>query len=575
MDNLTKLAAATLLFTLVAGAATASPAEMTIFPKESSTRINSFTSYKVEVTNVGPVKDRYFLSSKSSEVTIAPSDFYLEPGASKEVHVWYNPDVDKEAGRYSFTVKAKSSATGEVYAVEGIVNVIKEHEVALTVEDSETACLGEKVRYRVEVTNKGIQKEEFALYTDYGKLSRNSVTLADGETQSVVLTASSQKPLEKSFNVRAASKTSYAQAFENVNFRAERCYASQLSITPEKKRVAAFTDAKFEIRVKNTGTKADVFTLSTTRGEIGDKDLQIEPGNSKTTTLTVTPEKLGTMTVKVTADSAVTSTATAELEVYNGNSVAVSMPSRKVCESEKFTMKAEISNTGEAKDTYRLSSSRGNLSVQRLTLESGESKKVKVKFDSSRYREGRTAKVKFTAVSQKFETTRASTTSSFTVQNCWDLEMNVVPKVASAGENRSVIYEIHLHNTGVKKNTYELTYDGPQWVSIKPAQVALGAGEEETAYMYAGIPFQKKGEVDITATAVGHDVRKSQTVKLVIGEDIKEAIRSDRGGGITGRFADAASSVVKGLQGSNLVSKLAVSILVGAFITLVVLYREW
>ncbi|MFB6208213.1 MAG: hypothetical protein ABEJ69_02595 [Candidatus Nanohaloarchaea archaeon] len=575
IDNLTKLAVATLLFTLVAGAATASPAEMTIFPKESSTRINSFTSYKVEVTNVGPVKDRYFLSSKSSEVTIAPSDFYLEPSASKEVQVWYNPDVDKEAGRYSFTVNARSSATGETYAVDGIVNVIKEHEVNLAVEQSKTACLGEKTQYTVEVTNEGIQKEEFSLRTGYGKLSRTSLALEDGETQTVVLTASSDKPVEKNFDVFVESRTSYAQDSENVNFNAERCFASDVTVTPENQRTAAFTPAEFQVRVKNTGTKADVFTLSASEGTLGTTKLNIASGDSETTTLTVTPEKLGTRTLKVTAESAVTTTATAELEVYNGNDVAVSMPSRKVCEDDKFAMKAEVSNTGEAKDTYKLSASRGNLSVESLTLEAGESEKVNVKFDASSYSEGEKTNVKFTAASETFDQPRKSTTSSFRVQNCWDLGMNVVPKVASAGENRSVIYEIQLENTGVKQNTYELAYEGPEWVSIRPEAVTLDAGEKETAYMYAGIPFQKKGVVDITATAVGHDVKKSQTVKLAIGEDIEEAIRSDRGGGITGRFTGAVSKLAKNVQGSNLLFKLAVSIVVGAIITLVVLYREW
>ncbi|MFB6147825.1 MAG: hypothetical protein ABEJ66_02980, partial [Candidatus Nanohaloarchaea archaeon] len=69
---------------------------------------------------------------------------------------------------------ATSRGTGQSFSVEGIVDVIKEHEVDVSVSPaSQTACLGEKVTYQVAVTNEGIQKEEFALTTEHGKLTRN------------------------------------------------------------------------------------------------------------------------------------------------------------------------------------------------------------------------------------------------------------------------------------------------------------------------------------------------------------------------------------------------------------------
>jgi len=74
--------------------------------------------------------------------------------------------------------------------------------------------------------------------------------------------------------------------------------------------------------------------------------------------------------------------------------------------------------------------------------------------------------------------------------------MNVVPNVASAGENRSTIYEIQLNNTGTRENTYELSHEGPSWVDIRPQQVTIGAGESDTAYIYAGdsLPERRRGQ---------------------------------------------------------------------------------
>lgn len=574
---LDKFAITTVFLITLLGVTAASPAELTIFPQESSTRIDSFTEYQVEVQNVGPVRDRYFMSSQSSDVTIAPTDFYLDPGQTRTINVWYNPDVRKEAGRYSFTVTAESSATGERYAVDGIVNVIKEHDVSVTVADARTACLGEESTYTVEITNDGIQKEEFAITAERGELSRETVTLEDGETQTVTLAVSSDEPVSESFNVVAASTTSYAQAIQTVQFTAERCYASDLSITPEQQRVAAFNTAEFEVTVRNTGTRADDFVISSSTGNLSQTSFEVPSGGSQTATLSVTPETLGTRNIQVTSTSGVENSATARLDVYNGNDVSVSFAqqSKNVCEDEQFVQNVTIENTGEAGDTYSLSVDHGNLTVDEVTLQPGESREIEVGFDASDYENGGTTDVKFTAESQTFDQPRKSSTGSFTVENCWDLEMNVVPKVASAGENRSIVYEIQLENTGTRENTYELAYQGPDWVSIRPQEITIGSGATETAYLYAGIPFQKKGQVEINATAVGNEVRRSETVTLVIGEDLQDAIDSPRGGSITGQFTGAASDLYNAVRTSTNLWRVAFSLVAGLLIVLGVLYREW
>jgi hypothetical protein len=153
--------------------------------------------------------------------------------------------------------------------------------------------------------------------------------------------------------------------------------------------------------------------------------------------------------------------------------------------------------------------------------------------------------------------------------------MNVVPEVASAGENRSVIYEINLENTGTRENTYELAYEGPEWVSIQPRNLTVAPGETGKSYMYAGIPFEKKGEARINVTGVGEQVRKSQEVRLVIGQEVQDAIESGEGGGITGAFSNALGSIGSSITGSGTAAKILLSIIIGAAIVGIVLFREW
>jgi len=58
MYTMKKFTTAALLITVFAGLAAASTADLTIFPGESSTKINSFTSYEVTIENVGTYKRR-------------------------------------------------------------------------------------------------------------------------------------------------------------------------------------------------------------------------------------------------------------------------------------------------------------------------------------------------------------------------------------------------------------------------------------------------------------------------------------------------------------------------------------
>lgn len=577
MLNSTKTVIAALILTLVAGTAAASPANIDLFPSQSSTRIDHFTEFEVTVENTGPVKDNYELTSSSpSEIRIAPNEVTLNPGNQETANLWYNPLIDKDEGTYSFTVTATSQASGQKYSDNAKVSVIKEHKVDVAVDSrSKTGCLGEQVEYRLQVTNTGIQQEGFDLRTDRGSLSVNSLNLEDGETQNVTLVISSDSPVERNFNVVASSKESYANDIQNIDFTAERCWASDVSVTPQSQETAAKTEAEFEVTVRNTGTKADSFVLSTNKGELGDTELQINSKSSATTTLSLTPQETGETQLKVTADSEVTGTATASLTSFNGMDMEVSTARNNinVCENEDVEVEATIENTGAAEETYSLSSSDGVLEEEKVTLKPGKDEEVEIDLNTSERKAG-AYPVEVIARAESFGQPEKTAASNVKVNNCWDLDMSVLRSVASAGENRSVIYEVQLHNNGTEENTYELSHEGPSWVSVKPEEVTVASSETKTAFIYAGIPYQKEGEVTITATAEGKEVVRSQDVKLLIGEEVEEAIRDDKGGGLIGSFTKSFSGAFEEVTKPD-ASKLLLSIVVGLGITALVLLREW
>lgn len=569
------------LLTLTTTMGAASPAEMYIFPGESDVRIDSFTEYEIEIENTGTTEDVYSISSPNSEVTVEPSRVpsntgeTLAPGESRTLNVWYNPDTDKEAGSYSFTVEAESRGSGETYTVQGIANVIRGHDIEISGDTTQTVCRGENAQYEINLENTGMQPEEFQITTDRGELSQSRVNLAEGESTTVTITTSSEEETQESFNVVAASTTSYAQDIQTVEFNAETCFDSELSVTPENQDIAAYTEAEHEVTLRNLGTKQDTFALSASNGELSNNQAEIAPGATETVTLTYTPTELGTQSIDINAEGQSTSSQTLQLDVYNGMEVNTSFTqdSYSVCENEHQTAEAQVTNTGEATDTFDLSANEGNLQNEQVELAPGESQTVGLNFTGSNYEEGSDINVNLEAVSQTFSDTTSSSSTTLTVENCWDLEMNVVPTVKSAGENRSAVFEVNLENTGTKENTYELDHEGPEWVSVRPEEITVAPGQTGDAYIYAGIPYQKQGEVKITAEAIGTNVTKSEELTLVIGEEVEEAIQ-DGENQITGSFTERASKMVSNLTDTSSIVRILGAVLAGLILTGIILYRE-
>ncbi|MEF8880662.1 MAG: hypothetical protein V5A72_02435, partial [Candidatus Nanohaloarchaea archaeon] len=77
--NTKRIVSTLIIMTMMAGLAAASPAELTVFPEESSTEINSFTSYEVEVESAGTVNDVYEIQHNyPGEISVAPNKVELE-----------------------------------------------------------------------------------------------------------------------------------------------------------------------------------------------------------------------------------------------------------------------------------------------------------------------------------------------------------------------------------------------------------------------------------------------------------------------------------------------------------------
>ena len=568
---------------LFASTALASTAELDMFPQESTAIVDDYTAYELRIENTGTTEDRYRLSSThSDEIDIAPTRVpetgNLEPGESETAQIWFNPDLDREEGTYDFTVTATSDATGEDYSVEATVNVVQEHDVNLDIESPGTVCRGEDAVYTLYVTNDGSQEETFRINPEAGDISRNRVTVEAGETETLSLTRSSQLAVDdRAFNIEASSTSSYADDTVSTSFIVENCYETSTEVEPSSQASAVFTEASFDVTVANEGTRSVTAEISSSVGTVEDEEINIASGDEVTTELHYTPEEVGDRDITIKVEGEAPSSDTSSLEVYNGQEVSLTFPEEtSVCENTMFEKEVRVENTGEASDTFRLESNRGELSEDQVSLDPGETRTLDIEMNSSEFEEGESYDIEASATAQRLGEPEKSVSSEFTVENCWDLNMDVVEDIESAGENRSVIYEISLDNTGTRSNSYVLSVDAPEWITVRPGQITVPAGETEKSYIYAGIPFnQTDANIDITATATGEQVERSQTVQLVVGEEVKDSVKDPKGGSLTGAFSRALSGFFQGVSASGDLTKLLISIMAGLFISALILYREW
>lgn len=556
--------------------ATASPAELNLFPQQSSAKIDSFTSYELTVENTGPVRDVYEFSSDSPrEITVAPQEVTLEPGREATVNIFYDPKVSRKAGTYTYNIGVESRATGIEYSQTLRASVIREHEVSVApVSANKTVCLGEKADFRIRVENGGLTDEPFRVSADTSLQPEftpsREIEVGDGEEKIMQLSFSSQTPTREEVEVTAASTTSYAEDTTSLGLNVETCFSSELSTSQESYSTAARTTVEIPVELTNTGTKQDSFELSSSTGTLGRTDLEIDAGETETVSLQYTPDSPGTQKVTVTAEGRSTAQTSVNIRAINGMASEVTLPeSPQMCENTTEEFKVEVKNTGQATEEFNLSTSLGEIGQSSVQLDAGETERIDLKVNSRQTGSG-TKSLQVTSTASSFNGPTSSATTSLAVENCNDVAMSVTPEVASAGENRSTVYRVDIENPGTQESTYQLYEDGPEWVSIQPREITVAPGSTETVYIYAGPPFGEQGVISIQATAEGDNVRAQETVRLAIDEEIREAVKNNSGGGPLGDFPAQLPSIVP-VDGASNAAKVIGSIVAGVGATVYIL----
>ena len=280
-----------------------------ISPREVEVSPYSIATFDILVQNTGKKKDSY-----SIQVDGIPEDWYslshesidLDGGASTTVYLFITPYYDK-AGSFIVSVSAVGHAnTTETFTL----NVLPDHEIKISIPAVIRSCLCEEDKSYVVVENVGKEYSEDIFLNVSGnasevvELETKSLTLSPGEKKELPLRiAPACDTEEKTYSliIEARSTTSYARSAASSTIRKLKCYDFE-AYYPEEVKTCAGVETPFQIKVENTGMKADDYEVRVEKLNFT-KSVSLSPAEMRTFDLTFKEDELGVYDVQLIVES--------------------------------------------------------------------------------------------------------------------------------------------------------------------------------------------------------------------------------------------------------------------------------
>ena len=462
------------------------------------------------ITNNGDATETYTLSSDNSWATIAPDKITLNAGETKEFHVYITPfNLDAQPTTYPISITAQGTESSDSEIIT--LTLLKCHGVEIAPEkSSDTLCIGDRKTYDLTITNYGGVTEVYDITSNIGTIIDKQVTLDSDESKTITIAIDAVTE-KQTIQITAKSKTSYATVTETMEITGINCYNSKIQTTPETKTMCVDESSTYTVEIQNLGTKDDTYTLSTDFGELDTASVDIVAGETKTATLTVLPTDLGTYDININANSLHSDmNSKVRLSAINCKGIAVLTipPEMTVCKGTTARYMITMKNTGSREDTFNITSTKGIVSEDIITIGSGEIKNTYVEIDTN----------DFDFTTYDFEVSAKSTIEdtakgSFTVENCYGEELVVEDAMKSTCAGKEAVYAITVKNTGKNDDTYVLSITGVDGI-FETENLSIGAFDEKTVMLTVQSDKEDVGAKTIEITSQSNHVSETITATL-------------------------------------------------------------
>jgi uncharacterized membrane protein len=486
---------------------------------------NASSIFYVTVQNNGKYSDTYDLSSSVSWAAFSDTPLTIDSGKSKTVALALTPPQGTTGIQVvNVYVKSQKFYPSDMETVQ--LNIQDCYSMSASMQPSELSiCLGEIASQKLTISNTGLRADSYSVLVPNWVAAGNPLVTVDSKKSSeVTLTLQPGQKGKTYFNVTIVSaKDPNEKEVIPAAVDVRECRGVAVIMTPSSSYVCQGVETGFSVIVKNLGTIQDTFNLTATSGILDSNKVVLEPKETKELRLTIpSMTSPGTYDVKVKAESdgiSDDSAVTVVVDNCYSASMDISPQNASVCSGAIVNYTVAVKNTGKLSDNYTLvvGGEVANL-TREFSLGSGQ---VRMEYFAVQVPVEAGEKDYSIIVTLKSGHISAASQSVLKVKpasSCYSVEIIPETEAKLVQICNASTMPVTIRNSGEKKDTFNLSLEGPQWAYLSPNFAELSGGQEKDVYIYFSPCFgaeEKVYEMTIRASSPSSQVRKGIAVGVV------------------------------------------------------------
>ncbi|MEM1724295.1 MAG: DUF499 domain-containing protein [Thermoplasmata archaeon] len=373
--------------------------ETTISPTSRTINKGQSTTYTVSIRNNGNVQCTYSISTNCPygvTCTLSSTSVTLSAGSSTSVTLTASSNTP---GTYNLQVTASSTSPVTGFSSTATASLIVQEVYTCAVSlisDSTTKTIeaGRSTQYAITVRNNGNTQCTYSISANCPQgvsctLSHTTVTVPQGGSANIALTASSNTPGTYTLGVSATAQAHGGSSSVSLTLIVlEAANIPDISISPTSATIYKDQEYKFTIYIKNTGTSRTTYNLIVNCFQLectlSKNSVTVDPGQTVIEYLNIRGTNVGEFLITIKAvgpkgeeDSAIAYVIVREVE----QQIPPTSPPPEYLEEEKIAIPAisivpsyieieegnsidiflNIKNIGEAPGTFKISAICGEL----------------------------------------------------------------------------------------------------------------------------------------------------------------------------------------------------------------------
>ncbi len=455
-------------------------------------------AYAAEVKNIGKVSETFdlFVTKGGQAVNYAAINtpaITLNAGEGKIIAVSLTPPKDI-VGKQEFVLSARSRATLATTSSPFSLMLRDCYSFVAGVQPTAAKlCLGSSENFTLDLSNLGLE-DTYSVESDqpFAKAEKASLTIASGQKGQMKIFATPLSTGKQPFSVRITPLSSPSdRKTVNLNMDVDECRGIAVVMSPVQSTVCSSTAITYDVIVKNIGAVEETVDITADLGTLEKSQLSLKPKEAKSVKLSVKADFVGDKIVNVAAKAdriidKTISLLTAENCFASG--LAVMPEKTETCACDTAEVGLVVSNKGKVADEYDVEIP-GVGTKKGVKVEAGKSETLKYPVAVPCSAKAETRTLEASAVSKS---AKASAKGSLVIRDtatCYSSSVLPSSSAANIETLKSLALPVKIKNTGLKKNTFSIRVDGPQWLYLGTKALSLDSGQEATIYLYASPPY--------------------------------------------------------------------------------------